>query len=103
MVGTDSMLSITSKVDMARLAPCLNSLTQHIERVNYRLYCYKNASTATFEPPSPVGHGWTSNGELLEPEWCIGPFLPPSLVDIAEHTLDFIDNQESESLLDENE
>lgn len=85
MIGDDSSLTLRSNVDMARLAPCQDSLLCHSRRVNYRLACYK-AADPTFTPPSPIGKGWLLNGQIIEPEWNKGPIMPISLVDIAEET-----------------
>ena len=40
MVGDDKHLTIKSKVEVARLPPCRDSLISHIERVNHRLANY---------------------------------------------------------------
>ena len=87
MVGHNEKLTSKSKVDLARLPPCINSLKPHIERVNYRVACLKKANIAIFETPKPDedGKGWKKNDEGdLEPIWSYGNILPPSLVDLIE-------------------
>ncbi len=58
MVGEDS--SISAKSNFVRLPPCLNSLIPHIQRVNYRLACYKHAHKANMDHPKPYddAQGW---------------------------------------------
>ena len=49
MIGEDETLHNKSKVDLSRLPPCKDSLYPHIQRVNYRLACYKRAFEPIFE------------------------------------------------------
>lgn len=89
MVGEDDMLSKKSKVDLARLPPCQDSLIPHMHRVNYRVACYRRANQPIFEKPKPYDpdQGWERNENgLLEPIWSKGPILPNSLIDILEKT-----------------
>ena len=51
MVGKDKPLRIDSKVDLARLPPYRNFLLPHVQRVNYRDSCYKEAQISIFELP----------------------------------------------------
>ena len=67
MIGNDTKLSAKSKVDLARLPPCENSL---IPYVHYRVACNKRVNEAIPENPKPydAGHGWTRTEEgLVEP------------------------------------
>ena len=85
MVGQNEKLTSKSKVDLARIPPCLNSLKPHIERVNYRVACLKKAHTPIFEAPKPdeEGIGWiTNDAGNLEPIWSYGDIMPSSLVDL---------------------
>ncbi len=86
MVGADKVLDSKSKVDLERLPPPKVCLIPHVQRANYRVACYKRADEAMIETPKPYdpGMGWEKTGveELLEPVWTIGPFLPPSLVEV---------------------
>ena len=63
MIGEEATLNIKSKVDLARLPPCKDSLIPHIQRVNYRVACYKRAAQPNFSRPKPhdVAHGWQQN------------------------------------------
>ena len=87
MVGEDKPLSVYSKVDLARLPPCRDSLLPHIQRVNYRVSCYKKAHIPIFELPKPYDEdqGWVI-GEtgIIEPLWTKGSILPQSLIDLLE-------------------
>ena len=79
MVAEDKPLSTDSKVDLARLPPCRNSLLPHIQRVNYRASCYKKAHILIFER-TKIYHedqGWV-RGEtnIIEPLWTKGSILP---------------------------
>ena len=84
-------LTSKSKVDLSRLPPCRDNLIPHIQRVNHHLACFKRADEGIYWSPKPYdpGQGWekTEKG-LLEPTWCSGPILPPSLVDLIESSED---------------
>ena len=87
VVSDDMKLSAKSKMDLVRLPPCENSLIPHMQRVNYRVSCYKRANKTIFEKQKPyaAGHGWTRTEEgPVEPMWSMGPILPPTLVHILE-------------------
>ena len=86
MIGEEATLNIKSKVDLARLPPCKDSLIPHIQRVNYRVACYKRAAQPNFSRPKPhdVAHGWQQKTDgVLEPIWSTCPVLPLSLVDLV--------------------
>ena len=53
MVGEDKPLSTDSKVDLTRLPPCETFLLPHVQRLNYRLCCYKKAHIPIFERTKP--------------------------------------------------
>ena len=62
---------------------CKNSLEQHIRRVNYQVAIWKRAHKFNPAIPAPTdGHGWTKNGDRLEPLWTTNDILPPRLVDV---------------------
>ena len=86
MVGVDRALDASSKVDLERLPPPKVCLVPHVQRVNYRVACYKRADQAIFERPNPnnQGMGWEKSMEegVLEPVWSVGPIFPPSLLDL---------------------
>ncbi len=94
MVGEDATLTTKSKVDLARLPPCKNSLYPHIQRVNYRVVQWKRANIPIFHVPPATSHGWVMGDDgRLEPLWSDGPVLPPSIVDILARN-DEEDNEE---------
>ena len=108
MVGEDKVLSLDSKVDLARLPPPKVSLIPHVQRCNYRVACYKRADQPILEKPNPYdeGMGWkkTHDNTVLEPIWSIGLILPPSLIEILvqrEETEKALRNIESESVMKE--
>ena len=99
MVGRNDKLTSKSKVDLARLSPCLNSLKPHIESVNYRVACLKEAHMPIFDMPKPdeEGKGWMKNDAgALEPIWSYGDVLPPSLVDFIEDDGEEDDEEEED-------
>ena len=87
MVGEDKPLSIDSKVDLARLPPCRDSLLPHVQRVNHRLSCYKKAHVPIFERPKPYedDQGWVRREtNIIEPLWTKGSILPQTVVDLLD-------------------
>ena len=99
MVGENEKLTMKSKIDFSRLPPCKGNLIPNISRVNYRLSTYKNADkNILFCPKSyDPNQGWEKNEQgVLEPIWCCGPILPPSLIDLLKETVEEVDNQELE-------
>ena len=85
MVGEDETISRKSKIDLARIPPCQDSLIPHCQRANHRLACHKRANQPIIEKPNPydMDQGWqkVENGSL-EPIWSRGPILPMSLIDL---------------------
>ena len=99
MVGEDQGLDKTSKIDLARLPPCQDSLIPHINRVNYRISCYKRANIPIFETPKPYeeDQGWTIDATgIIEPKWTKGSVLPQSLIDLLATTTEDDDEGEDE-------
>lgn len=68
IVGEDETLSSKSRVDFARLPPCQDSLIPHIQRVNYRVACYKRAAEPIFWRPKPYNEG---QGRQREGFWSL--------------------------------
>ena len=103
MVGDDFKLTSNSKIDLAKIPPCLDSLVPHCQRVNYRVACYKHAHIPFVEKPKPFdkGQGWEKleNGSL-EAVWSRGPILPLSLIDILEGNEWNIEEEEEDICLD---
>ena len=102
MVGEDQNLDKNSKIDLARLPPCQDSLIPHINRVNYRLSCYKRANIPIFEKPKPYdeNQGWIiiQNTGIIEPKWSNGPVLPQSLIDLLAMSTNDDDEVEDEDM-----
>lgn len=97
MVGEDKQLTASSKVDLARLPPCRQSLIPHIMRVNYRVRQWKVANFAITETPPATDHGWTIGEKgLLEPIWTQGDILPSRLEDILESTISHQSDEQSD-------
>ena len=79
MVGKDKPLSTDSKVGLARVPPCRDSLLPHVHRVNYRVSCYKKAHILIFERPKPYDEDqeWArGEANMIEPLWTNGT-IPP--------------------------
>ena len=104
MVGEDETISKKSKIDLARIPPCQDSLIPHCQRANHRLACHKRANQPIIEKPKPydMDQGWqkVENGSL-EPIWSRGPILPMSLIDLLDSTdWDLDDEDEDDEYLD---
>ena len=102
MLGENEELTIRSKVDLARLPPCKDNFIPHVWRVNYRLANYKKKLNRRYfgAPIPPIqAQGWEkTEGGILEPGWCCGAILPPSLIDLLEKT-----TEETENVAEEEE
>ena len=104
MVGEDETINRKSKIDLARIPPCQDSLIPHCQRANHRLACHKRADQPIIEKPKPydMDQGWekVENGSL-EPIWSRGPILPMSLIDLLDSTdWDSDDEDEDDEYLD---
>ena len=102
MAGEDKPLSADSKVDLTRLPPCKALLLPHVQRVNYRLYCYKKANISIFEWPEPYNNkqGWVQENTIIEPLWTKGIILLQSVVDMLDSSRDDEEQDELENLTD---
>lgn len=88
MVGEGKELNASSKVDMAKLPPCRDSLIPHVLRVNFRVCQWKMAQSAMIEVPPATENGWMyGESGTLEPVWTVGEMLPSSVEDIVEDTV----------------
>ena len=95
-MGEDKPLSIDSKVDHARLPPCRGFLLPHVQRVNYKVSCYKKAYILIFERPRPYDEdqGWVrGEANIVEPLWAKESILPQSVV----HLLDTDNNDKGDT------
>ncbi len=87
MVGDDEKLTTKSKVDLAQIPPCQDSLIPHVQLVNYRVACYKRTHLPTYQRPQPydIGYVWEKSAAgIVEPLWSCGLILPASLTDVLE-------------------
>ncbi len=72
IVGEDKTLNSKSKVNFSHLPPCQDSLSHHIQWVNYKVACYRWAAELIFWRPKPYddGQGWEKKeGWILELVW----------------------------------
>ena len=90
MVGEDKLLSADSKVDLTRLPPCKTLLLPHVQRVNYRLCCYKKAHILIFERPKPYDNEqeWIRENNIIELLWNKGIILPQLVVVLLDSSTD---------------
>lgn len=96
MVGENTTIKASSRVDLAKLPPCKFSLAPHIRRTNYRVAQLKQAHIPMPEIPAPTNeHGWVNSGNFIEPVWSEGPMLPPSLQGLLEANDDDEDDDDS--------
>ena len=104
MVGEDETISRKSKIDLARIPPCQDSLIPHCQRVNHRVACHKRANQPIIEKPKPydMDQGWEKvDSGSLEPIWSKGQILPKSLIDLLDSTdWDLDDEDDDDEYLD---
>ena len=102
MVGEDEPFSADSKVNLTHLPPCKTSLLPNVQRVIYRLCCYKKAHISIFERPKPYGNkqGWVRENKIIEPLWIKGIILLQSVVDLLGSSRD--DEEQDDELELEN-
>ena len=63
---------------------CSSSVRQHIQRVNYQSYIYKNAARPLLDIPDLCLHGWTTDGSgFLVPQWLGDEMMQAKLEDIV--------------------
>ena len=78
MVGKSKKLS-KKKIDISRLPPPKQCLSQHIKRVNCRVAQWKRSHWRNVPLPCPTDQGWRRAGDSLVPEWSDGPAIPDTL------------------------
>ena len=102
MVGEDKPLSADSKVELTRLPPCKILLLPHVQRVNYRICCYKKVHIPIFDRPKPYDNkqGWVQENSTIEPLWTKEIILPQSVVDLdkleLENSTDYDDDDDED-------
>jgi len=65
-----------------QLPPTKDELLQHIKRANYQSFIWKRALHANPDIPSPVGNGWSMNGDRLEVVWMENLPAPESVLEL---------------------
>ena len=95
----NGILDPKKNIDLANLPPCLNSLTQHVKRVNYQVKIWKLANNNFQEKPSPTHHGWVKGEVGLEPLWSDKNILPTQLVDLVDR-IDSPDTEDEENVFE---
>jgi len=65
------------------LPPTCDSLQQHIKRSNYQAYVWRNALTARQNLPSPDGHGWKLENDMLHPILMTKSAAPESILELT--------------------
>ena len=67
-----------------RLPPTHDALLQHIKRVNFQCYIWKNATTPVLNLPSPVGKGWIEDENAnLAHELSTKPAAPSAVIEFT--------------------
>ena len=72
IVGENKKLTSKSKVDVARLPPCHDSLKPLLQRVNHQVTLCKCAEESILEKPKPYDDGQKrirTEDRVLEPVW----------------------------------
>ena len=65
------------------LPPTSDSLLQHIKRSNYQAYVWRKALVARQGMPSPDGHGWRVESDILCPHLMTKPPAPASILELT--------------------
>ncbi|XP_028407266.1 uncharacterized protein LOC114529889 [Dendronephthya gigantea] len=63
------------------LPPNLDSLQQHVLRVNYEAYIRRRSTINNISAPSPNGYGWTLDGSKLDIKWGLKECAPESILE----------------------
>ena len=70
MVGENTTIKASSRVDLAKLPTCKFSLAPHIKRTNFRVTQFKQAYIPMPEIPDPTKeYGLFNAGKFIEPVW----------------------------------
>ena len=59
----------SGKIGINMLPPCLNILTQHLERVNYQSRIWHQCLVPSPSIRTPDGNGWCINDDKLDVLW----------------------------------
>ena len=64
------------------LPPSSDSLLQHLKRVNYQTFVWRQALTAIQHLPQPESNGWVKDGPSLKPVYMTKEPAPSSLLEL---------------------
>ena len=82
---------------MGSLPPCRSCLQEHIKRVNFHVWIWRQAHIP--DPALPDQQMYMDG--VMQPKWTAGDILPAELVDILEDTLadsgDHSDNEDDDT------
>ena len=65
------------------LPPTSDSLLQHLKRVNYQTFVWKQALTAILHLPKPETNGWVRDGTALKPVYMTKDPAPRSILELT--------------------
>ena len=65
------------------LPPTSDSLLQHLKRVNYQTFVWKQALTAILHLPEPETNGWVRDGTALKPVYMTKDPAPRSILELT--------------------
>ena len=65
------------------LPPTSDSLLQHLKRVNYQTFVWKQALTAILHLPEPETNGWVRDGTALKPVYMTKDPAPHSILELT--------------------
>ena len=66
-------LAATRSMPIAKLPPCEDSFLQHVKRASWQTNIWTLAHQAKPDVPSPVGHGWKLQDDIVVPVFLEGP------------------------------
>jgi len=78
-----SRLNPKKNFDMGSLPPCRTCLQEHIKRINFHVWIWRQAHIPDPAlPDSTDVHGWTAENGVMQPKWTAADIPPVELVDI---------------------
>ena len=97
-----SQMNPKKNFDMGSLPPCRSCCQEHIKRVNFHVWIWRQAHIPDHALPHPTaGYGRTVENGVMQPKWTAADILPAELVDILEDTSadsgDHSDNEEDDT------
>lgn len=70
------------EIDSSQLPPCVDTLRKHCNRANYQTAIWCRSLQCSPEVPSPVGHGWSLEGDELTIDWMCGEPAPKAVLEL---------------------